>query len=98
MTVEIGKNLLDTRRYGRPLFRFELIDNRLRVSTLGCINVTTVEINSFRSSKNSFLLTLFLCELESYNATDEYGTTILTLYRFKKYKWMDQRLRGNGKE
>ena len=84
MSVQIGKQPYSISRYGRPLFKFDLIDDVLRVSGLGCANVCTVKILKTRSSKSSFLLNLFLCEKESFDAIDEFGDTILTIYRFDK--------------
>lgn len=84
MSVQIGKLPYSFSKYGRPLFKFELVDDILLISGLGCDNVATVKILRTRSSESSFLLNLFLCEMESFDAMDDSGATILTLYRFDK--------------
>ena len=83
MSIELGNSLLKSARYGRPLFQFSVIGDDIRISTFGCENVTTVRVHSFLKSESSILLKIFLCQLESFIATDESGDTILTLYKFK---------------
>jgi hypothetical protein len=84
MSVQIGKPPFSFSKFGRPLFKFELVDDILRISGLGCSNVATVKILGSKEKDSSFLLNLFLCEMESFDAMDESGATTLTIYRFDK--------------
>jgi hypothetical protein len=83
-SIAIGNSFLGTSRYGRPMFRFAMIGNHLKVSTLGCDDVSDIEVLKFRLIQRSWLLDLFGTEILVYDATEGGCDTSLYLYRIKK--------------
>lgn len=92
--VQIGEGIR-TVKYGRPLYKFSIDEDKLIISTFGCEVVESLKILAFKSYHKPWFLNLLMTDYLIYDALSENGPTQVVLHRFKKYIWL-RKLRIKG--